>query len=260
MAFILASRDGLSDDELLWSMKVPRLGSFSTLLLALREQLCTRSAYMTFFHDDAKYAVERQVNETMILSAHRRLVECFSRNVISLRRKARELPMHLVKVKMWPELMKFICRGDVMAFMLDDESAKYEIGQHWRLLKEHLKVEPRKVLVDALNHIRSALEDGSLNEEQHKIGLNSVGEDTTNDESSSPSPANKIINKQEIAVSIMIGNVAVVLQMLGDYAVAAKLQEEAKNFFEKNYGAKNSTLLFVIYHPWCRVIIDALLK
>ena len=30
----------------------------------------------------------------------------------------------------------------------------------------------------------------------------------------------------EIAVSIMIGNVAVVLQMLGDYAVAAKLQEE----------------------------------
>ena len=44
------------------------------------------------------------------------------------------------------------------------------------------------------------------------------------------------LNKMEIAVSIMIGNVAVVLQMLGDYAVAAKLQEEAKDFFERNYG------------------------
>ncbi len=60
MAFVLASRDGMSDDELLWSMKVPRMGAFSTLLLAMREQLCTRSAFMTFFHDDARLAVERQ--------------------------------------------------------------------------------------------------------------------------------------------------------------------------------------------------------
>ena len=54
-AFVLASRDGMSDDELLWSMKVPRMGAFSTLLLAMREQLCTRSAFMTFFHDDARF-------------------------------------------------------------------------------------------------------------------------------------------------------------------------------------------------------------
>ncbi len=60
-----------------------------------------------------------------MLAAHRRLVECFSRDIITLRRKARELPVHLVKVGMWQELMDFICRGDVMAFMLDDESAKW---------------------------------------------------------------------------------------------------------------------------------------
>lgn len=57
-AFVLASRDGMSDDELLWSMKVPRMGAFSTLLLAMREQLCTRSAFMTFFHDDARFVLD----------------------------------------------------------------------------------------------------------------------------------------------------------------------------------------------------------
>eukprot|EP00750_Incisomonas_marina_P024529 INCI5124.2.p1 GENE.INCI5124.2~~INCI5124.2.p1 ORF type:complete len:1327 (-),score=287.09 INCI5124.2:1886-5278(-) len=238
MAFVLASRDGMSDDELLWSMKVPRMGAFSTLLLAMREQLCTRSAFMTFFHDDARLAVERQVKEEMILAAHKRLVECFSRDIVTLRRKARELPVHLVKVGMWQELMDFICRGDVMAFMLDDESAKYEIGQYWRLLKTHLKVVPHKVLVAALDKVRAALEDGTLNEQEHRIGSDGAGvDDDEGQESHSRKKGKKnAVNKMEIAVSIMIGNVAVVLQMLGDYAVAAKLQEEAKDFFEKNYG------------------------
>ena len=71
--------------------------------------------------------MERQVPDEMIFDAHNRLVECFSRDVIPLRRKARELPLHLVKVGNWPELMDFICRGDVMAFMLDDESARFVV-------------------------------------------------------------------------------------------------------------------------------------
>jgi len=73
--------------------------------------------------------------------------------------------------------MHFICRGDVMAFMLDDESAKYEIGHYWRLLKTHLKVVPHQVLVAALDKVRTALHDGTLNEKEHKVGLDSTGDD-----------------------------------------------------------------------------------
>jgi len=47
----------------------------------------------------ARLAVEQQVKEEMVLAAHKRLVECFSRDIIALRRKARELPVHLIKVR-----------------------------------------------------------------------------------------------------------------------------------------------------------------
>ena len=105
---------------------------------------------------------------------------------------------------------------------------RYEIGQYWRLLKTHLKVVPHKVLVAALDKVRAALEDGTLNEQEHRIGSDGAGvDDDEGQESHSRKKGKKnAVNKMEIAVSIMIGNVAVVLQMLGDYAVAAKLQEE----------------------------------
>lgn len=112
-------------------------------------------------------------------------------------------------------------------------ACRYEIGQYWRLLKTHLQVVPHKVLVAALDKVRAALEDGTLNEQEHRIGSDGAGvDDDEGQESHSRKKGRKknAVNKMEIAVSIMIGNVAVVLQMLGDYAVAAKLQEEVCDF------------------------------
>ena len=104
---------------------------------------------------------------------------------------------------------------------------RYEIGQYWRLLKTNLQVVPQKVLVAALdkvgtvigyciyiyiqwtvlfnkvnnrpNQVRQALADGTLNEQEHKVGMRA--ENTAEDASSDQQ------NKAEVAVFTMIGNV-----------------------------------------------------
>jgi hypothetical protein len=83
-----------------------------------------------------RYAVERQVQEEMILAAHKRLVECFSRDIITLRRKARELPVHLIKVTTrLVDLLLPVCRrgeaccSGLVLFALSDGDGEGHCGR-----------------------------------------------------------------------------------------------------------------------------------
>ena len=69
-----------------------------------------------------RLAVERQVNDEMVVAAHKRLVECFSRDIITLRRKARELPVHLVKVCVFVCVWVCVCVWVFVLLLLIDSS------------------------------------------------------------------------------------------------------------------------------------------
>ena len=216
MTFVLAARDGISEEELLWTMEQQRQGKFSTLLLAMREQLCTRSALMTFFHEDAREAVEKRITDEEVMVAHRKLCDYFESRREGgtesewMRRCTRELPMHLQITKQWKRLEKFLCKADVMAFMLDDDGLKYETCQYWRELQKSAKINPQESLLKALADRKEKL-------------------------------ANKVDQDEEDEVDrfVMTGHVATTLQLLGNYSEAARLQEEALAFYEVHYGPTN---------------------
>ena len=218
MTFVLAARDGISEKELLWTMnQKTRRGKFSTLLLAMREQLCTRSALMTFFHEDAREAVEKRITADEVLVAHRRLCDYFETAPKKgdtesewMRRCARELPLHLKITKQWERLERFLCRDEVMGFMLDDDGLKYETCQYWRELQKSANISPQESLLKALNDTKQKL-------------------------------ANKIekTDEDEVEHFVMMGHVATTLQLLGNYSEAARLQEKALAFYEVHYGPTN---------------------
>merc|ERR1719326_975398 len=112
---------------------------------------------MTFFHEDAREAVKMRITDKEVLVAHGRLCDYFESRHDGgtesewMRRCTRELPVHLKMTKQWTRLEKFLCKADVMAFMLDDDGLKYETCEYWRALQKNANINPQDSLLKALS-------------------------------------------------------------------------------------------------------------
>lgn len=115
-----------------------KVRKFVQLLFSMREQLCSTSGLLRFFHDAAKEAVRNQLGgfpDKIRQVLHWRLSVFFGREDVganSFSRQIRELPYHLLRAERHDELANYASQIDVLRDMLQDESKKYELVIYWR--------------------------------------------------------------------------------------------------------------------------------
>ena len=160
---ILCARDGITDEDLqnILDLNGKRPIKFTLLLSSLREQLCSRSGMMRFFHDSVKRAVVERLrsfegleSEDADLSTiawaelhhgledlteedigsfevrcHWKLAEYFGDHE-SHSRMMREYPHHLAKSKQFACLAAFLSDDDILAELLHGHG-KNDLREYW---------------------------------------------------------------------------------------------------------------------------------
>ena len=168
---ILCARDGMSDEDLQAILKLDgkRPIKFTLLLASLREQLCSRSGMMRFFHDSVKRAVVERLRSFEGLEAedadlstiawaqlhhgdsdlnesdygsfevrcHWVLADYFEGHE-SRARMLREFPHHLAKSKQFSRLAVFLSKDNVLAEMLHGHG-KNDLRVYWELIDAAFK-------------------------------------------------------------------------------------------------------------------------
>ncbi|GBG32020.1 Protein kinase, putative [Hondaea fermentalgiana] len=115
-----------------------KVRQFVQLLFGLREQLCSTSGLLRFFHDAAKEAVRAQLGglpDKVRQVLHWRLAAHFGAEDVAtdnFSRQLRELPYHMLRAERFDDLAAYASRLPVLQAMLQDESKKYELVLYWR--------------------------------------------------------------------------------------------------------------------------------
>lgn len=141
MAFLWASRDGLSEHELLnvlgqHGQPLAR-SKWSPLYLGLTDSLALRGNNLTFLHDCLRQAVEEYYIDSAEMGRHYhyRLAEFFQRQQIPDQRVAQELPWQLLKAKRWEELLRCVTNMKLLVDMC--RSGLQECRRYWSALMEN---------------------------------------------------------------------------------------------------------------------------
>jgi tetratricopeptide (TPR) repeat protein len=152
-AHILASRDGLSDDELLASMnplvvprtpgkssrragpiktQIPRQGPYTQLVRSLRNQLTPVSGMLTFCDASIRTAVEKHCGDDALKSATDKLISYWqSVENPNDARRLRELPFLLERSQRWDALAAYLADPTIMITASHDGGLLVDMQRAW---------------------------------------------------------------------------------------------------------------------------------
>lgn len=130
LTLLYAAKRGLSEEELLEIMDMPRL-SWSPLYLAMSESLVSHSGLLGFFHAFLREAVRDRYLHLpgQKKNAHLRLADYFGGHGLD-ERKIDELPWQLAEAGEWKRLKD--CLADLPFFCASYRKDEFEVLEYWQ--------------------------------------------------------------------------------------------------------------------------------